>query len=68
MIVQEDILSAEEVAKILQVHPRTVKRLANQHTLVGFQVAGKWRFRRGALEDYIREQEQKDQQGEQSND
>lgn len=61
MIVQEDILSAEEVAKILQVHPRTVKRLANNHTLIGFQVAGKWRFRRGALEDYIRRQEQEGQ-------
>ena len=57
MIVQEDILSAEEVAKILQVHPRTVKRLANDRTLIGFQVAGKWRFRRGAIEEYIREQE-----------
>ncbi len=59
MIVQESILSAEEVANILQVHPRTVKRLANQRTLIGFQVAGKWRFRASAIEDYIREQENK---------
>ena len=63
MIVQEDILSAEEVAKILQVHPRTVKRLANQHALIGFQVAGKWRFRASAIEEYIKNQESKVREG-----
>jgi excisionase family DNA binding protein len=61
MIVQEDILSADEVAKLLQVHPRTIKRLANQRILIGFQVAGKWRFRRGAVEEYIRKQENEGQ-------
>ena len=55
----EDILDADEVARILRVHPRTVKRLASQGILPGFRVGGQWRFRRGAIEEYIRRQEQR---------
>ena len=58
MIVQNDILDADEVAEMLRVHPRTVKRLAGQGDLPGFRVGGQWRFRREAIEEYIRRQEQ----------
>ncbi|HLG65070.1 MAG TPA: helix-turn-helix domain-containing protein [Ktedonosporobacter sp.] len=58
MIVQKDILDADEVAEMLRVHPRTVKRLAGQGDLPGFRVGGQWRFRREAIEEYIRRQEQ----------
>ncbi len=54
----ENILDADQVAEMLKVHPRTVKRLANQHTLPGFKVGGQWRFRREAIEEYIKRQEQ----------
>lgn len=54
----EELLDAEQVAKILKVHPRTVKRLASQRVLRGFQVAGKWRFRPEAVEEYIKQQEE----------
>ena len=54
----ENILDADQVAAMLKVHPRTVKRLANQHVLPGFKVGGQWRFRREAIEEYIRLQEQ----------
>ncbi|HKF35791.1 MAG TPA: helix-turn-helix domain-containing protein [Ktedonobacteraceae bacterium] len=54
----DDILDADEVGRILKIHPRTVKRLASQGMLPGFRVGGQWRFRRGALEEYIRRQEQ----------
>jgi excisionase family DNA binding protein len=56
--VLEDILDADEVGRLLRVHPRTVKRLANQSVLPGFKVGGQWRFRREAIEEYIRKQEQ----------
>jgi excisionase family DNA binding protein len=67
MIVQEahDILDAEEVANMLRIKPRTVKSLAGKHQLPGFKVGGQWRFRREAIEEYIRRQEQQGQQQEQ---
>jgi excisionase family DNA binding protein len=57
--VLKDILDANEVAELLRVHPRTVKRLASQGELPGFRVGGQWRFRREAIEEYIRRQEQR---------
>lgn len=41
---QKEILTAEEVAKYLRVHPYTVKRLARTGKLPGFKVGGQWRF------------------------
>ncbi len=58
MVVLRDILDADEVAEMLRVHPRTVKRLASQGDLPGFRVGGQWRFRREAIGEYIRRQEQ----------
>ncbi len=52
-----DILDAEEVAAMLRVHPRTIMRLANQGQIPGFKVGGQWRFRREAIDEYIRAQE-----------
>ncbi len=58
MLVIDDILDADEVGKMLKIHPLTVKRLAGQGELPGFKVGGQWRFRREAIEEYIRRQEQ----------
>ena len=41
---QKEILTAEEVAKYLRIHPYTVKRLARTGKLPGFKVGGQWRF------------------------
>ena len=54
----EEILDADEVAKLLRVHPRTVKRLASEGILPGFRVGSQWRFRREAINEYIKRQEQ----------
>jgi excisionase family DNA binding protein len=54
-----DILDVDEVADMLRVHPRTIMRLAQQGHIPGFKVGGQWRFRREAIEAYIREQEQR---------
>lgn len=61
-----NILDADEVGKMLKIHPRTVKRLASQGELPGFKVGGQWRFRREVIEEYIRRQEQ--QHGDQKSD
>ena len=55
----QEILDAQEVAEMLRLHPRTVMKLANQGQLRGFKAGGQWRFRREAIEEYIREQEEK---------
>ena len=57
--VTQEILDAQEVADMLRLHPRTVMKLANQGQLRGFKAGGQWRFRREAIEEYIREQEEK---------
>jgi len=57
--VLDDILDADQVGKMLHVHSRTVIRLAREAKLPGFKVGDQWRFRREAIEHYIREQEQR---------
>jgi len=63
LLVTDDILDADEVAKLLKLNEQTVKRLANRGELPGFKIGGRWRFRREAIEEYIRklEQQQSDQ-------
>lgn len=63
MPVADEILEVRDVGKMLHIHPRTVMRLANQGEIPGFKVGGQWRFRREAINEYIRKQEQ--QAGEQ---
>ena len=66
LLMPNDILDADEVAKLLKLNEQTVKRLANRGELPGFKIGGRWRFRREAIEEYIRklEQQQSDQKKE----
>ncbi len=57
MLVQEEILDADEVARLLRFNERTVKRLAAKGELPGFRVGGRWRFRRASIDEYIKQQE-----------
>jgi len=57
--VTKEILDAQEVADLLRLHVRTVMKLANSGQIRGFKAGGQWRFRREAIEEYIREQEEK---------
>jgi excisionase family DNA binding protein len=58
MVDNSEILDTAEVGRILRVHPRTIARLAKEKKLPGFRVGNQWRFRRSAIEEYIRRQEQ----------
>jgi len=40
----DDILTASQVARLLQVHPRTVYKLVKQGALPGRKFGGGWRF------------------------
>ena len=45
----EEILTAEQVANMLQVHVRTVYRLARQGGIPGRKLGGGWRFSKGLI-------------------
>lgn len=45
----EEILTASQVAELLQMHPRTVYKLVKQGSLPGRKCGGGWRFRRSEI-------------------
>jgi len=53
----DEILEPREVAQLLKVHHRTIVRWAEQGKLPGFKLGDLWRFRREAIEEYIRKLE-----------
>jgi excisionase family DNA binding protein len=42
----DEILTAGEVAELLQIHPRTVYKLVKQGSIPGRKFGGGWRFSR----------------------
>lgn len=57
IVAPDEILEAKEVAKMLKVHVRTITRLAEKGEIIGFRVGDLWRFRKEAVEEYIKKQE-----------
>ncbi|MFQ6098002.1 MAG: response regulator [Armatimonadota bacterium] len=53
----EEMLTAKDVAELLQMHITTVYRLAEQGQLPGFKVGKQWRFRKSALLEWSSAQE-----------
>ncbi|HJU29670.1 MAG TPA: helix-turn-helix domain-containing protein [Candidatus Binataceae bacterium] len=49
---QADILTIDELAEYLRVHPTTIYRLLRQGRLPGFRVGDNWRFRRNLIEQW----------------
>ncbi|HXG51730.1 MAG TPA: helix-turn-helix domain-containing protein [candidate division Zixibacteria bacterium] len=45
----DDILTASQVAKLLQIHPRTVYKLVRQGVIPGRKFGGGWRFSRNDI-------------------
>ncbi|HEY5241124.1 MAG TPA: helix-turn-helix domain-containing protein [Polyangiaceae bacterium] len=44
--VDDEVLTRDQVAKLLRVDPHTVTRYALRHRLPGSTIGGRWRFRR----------------------
>jgi excisionase family DNA binding protein len=55
----DEILEPQQVADMLKVHRRTLIRWAEQGKIPGFKIGDLWRFRREAIEEYIRKEEQR---------
>jgi excisionase family DNA binding protein len=51
---QENLLTAEQVARYLRVDKFTVYRLITQKKIPAFKVGNQWRFKRKLLEDWLK--------------
>jgi len=51
---QENLLSADEVASYLKVDKFTVYRLVAQKKIPAFKVGNQWRFKKKMIDDWLR--------------
>jgi excisionase family DNA binding protein len=51
----EPLLSSQEVAKLMWVHPETVMRRARTGEFPGIKLGKLWRFRASVLDSYVKE-------------
>ncbi len=49
----EPLLDAEEAAKLLKMHPKTIQKLARKGEVIGVRVGRFWRFRVSALNVFL---------------
>jgi excisionase family DNA binding protein len=54
-----EVMTLEEVAAWLHAHPMTIYRLLREHKIPAFKIGGDWRFKREAIERWIKRQERK---------
>jgi excisionase family DNA binding protein len=52
---EPEIMTVEQVAAMLSVHPSTVYRLLKKHEIPAFKLGSDWRFSRERLERWIME-------------
>jgi len=50
------LMTVEEVAEYLQLHPLTVRRLARENKVPFFKLGRQWRAKRELLDQWIEEQ------------
>lgn len=49
----ERLLDSDEAASIMNIHPKTLQKLARKGVLRGVHVGKLWRFRASAIEEWI---------------
>jgi excisionase family DNA binding protein len=54
---EKEILEAKDVAKYLHLHLFTVHKLARQGKLPAFKIGKDWRFRKVAIEEWVKAKE-----------
>jgi excisionase family DNA binding protein len=45
----EPLISTEQAAAMLSVHPKTIQRMARRGEIKGLQIGNRWRFRPSTL-------------------
>jgi excisionase family DNA binding protein len=53
----DTVLTLEDVAQFLHVHPSTVYRLLKNRSIPVFKVGSDWRFNQDSIERWIKERE-----------
>ena len=56
------LLTAGEAAELLRIHEKTVQSFARAGWLPAVKLGGGWRFRASALDAWVRESQQSEQQ------
>jgi len=51
------VMTLEEVAQFLHVHPSTVYRLLRTHKIPAFKMGSDWRFNQESIEQWIKKLE-----------
>jgi excisionase family DNA binding protein len=51
------VLTLEEAAEFLKVHPSTIYRLLRKHKIPAFKIGSDWRFKRESIEKWIEKRE-----------
>jgi excisionase family DNA binding protein len=52
----EPLIDADQAAELLEIHPKTVKRLATKGILPGMRIGKLWRFRASLLDAWLKSQ------------
>jgi excisionase family DNA binding protein len=50
----EPVLNSEEAAALLQIHPKTLQKMARQGRVPAFRIGDLWRFRASELDEWLR--------------
>ncbi|TMA09651.1 MAG: helix-turn-helix domain-containing protein [Deltaproteobacteria bacterium] len=57
----EEILTAAQAAELLQIHPRTLYKLARKGSIPGRKLGGGWRFSKGEILKMVASSQERDQ-------
>jgi excisionase family DNA binding protein len=58
----DEIMTIRQVAELLKCHPATIYRLVKEHQIPGFRLGWDWRFKRSAIDEWMRDQQMKPKQ------
>ncbi len=50
----EPLLDSKQAAQLIQVHPKTLQRLARAGKVPAVRIGDLWRFRASALDEWVR--------------
>jgi excisionase family DNA binding protein len=50
----EPLLDSAEAAKLLQIHPKTLQKMARANAVPAHLICGLWRFRASELDQWLR--------------
>ena len=51
----EPLLDSDQAAAIMQIHPKTLQKLARSGEIRGLQIGKAWRFRASVLDEWIQQ-------------